>query len=58
MKEFLNNNQWVIAGLTLLATIIGFIVTNRHIKIKQKQKSGKNSSNVQIWNVNTQKYEW
>ncbi len=54
--EVLNNNQGVIAIVAILVTIIGFFITNRNInKISQKQKSGDNSSNIQIGNINKSK---
>ena len=56
MIEILNNNQGVIAIVTILITIIGFFITNKNInKVSQKQKSGDNSSNVQIGSINKSK---
>ena len=56
MLEILNNNQGVIAIVAILITIIGFFITNKNIsKISQKQKSGNNSSNIQIGNINKSK---
>lgn len=56
MIEILNNNQGVIALIAIIITIIGFFITNKNIsKISQKQKSGDNSSSVQIGNLNKTK---
>ncbi len=56
MIEILNNNQGVIALIAIIITIVGFFITNKNInKISQKQKSGDNSSNVQIGNLNKTK---
>ena len=56
MIEILNSNQGVIALIAIIITIVGFFITNKNInKISQKQKSGDNSSNVQIGNLNKTK---
>lgn len=51
--NWLNINQGPLALTTIFITIIGFFITNKNInKISQKQKSGDNSLNTQIGNIN------
>ncbi len=58
MLEIINSNQGVIAIIAIVVTIIGFFITNKNInKVYQKQKSGDNSSNIQIGNINKPKNE-
>ncbi len=56
MIDILNDNQGVIAIVTIIITIVGFFITNKNInQIYQKSKSGNNSKTIQIWNLNNKK---
>ncbi|EKE26539.1 MAG: hypothetical protein ACD_4C00249G0004 [uncultured bacterium (gcode 4)] len=56
MIEILNQNQWVIATIAILITIVWFYITNNNIvKVNQKQTSWNNSNNNQIWYINNSK---
>lgn len=56
MTELLNNNQGIIAVIGILIAVVGFFITNKNISnTSQKQKSGDNSSNLQIGNLNSTK---
>ncbi len=56
MIGWLNSNQWVLALIAIIITIIGFFITNKNVnKIFQKSKSWDNSTTFQIGNINKEK---
>lgn len=52
MSERLNNNQWIIWFLWVIATVVWFFVTNitlkQTYKVNQKISSGNNSRQTQV----------
>ncbi len=54
MKWLYDNYQWLFGGIgaTLIAILVDIFRRNKDKSIKQTQKSGDNSTNIQIGNIN------
>lgn len=50
MEWIIENKEWIFSGVgvVVISTIVGFLFNKNQKAIKMKQKSGKNSTNIQI----------
>lgn len=63
IKQFIDwlsqNYEWVFGGIGVaaIAGLIGFFQKKTSVSIKQKQKAGDNSTNLQIGQINEKKHD-